>query len=121
VAVPAEVTLGSYLFVNYADPSLIIGVEGGYCDNEDNLYSDVVLAISGDNFFSYRANSSFDLAKDQEFEREFTFEFGEAPSQSLLDKVSAVILLHKKNADGSSEVNNCAECAYGKTLDYRYN
>jgi hypothetical protein len=95
--------------------------EGGYCDNEDNLYSDVVLAISGDNFFSYRANSSFDLAKDQEFEREFTFEFGEAPSQSLLDKVSAVILLHKKNADGSSEVNNCAECAYGKTLDYRYN
>ena len=37
VAVPAEVTLGSYLFVNYADPSLIIGVEGGYCDNGARL------------------------------------------------------------------------------------
>lgn len=95
--------------------------EGGYCDNEENLYNDVVLAISGDNFFSYRSNTSFDLAKDAEMEREFTFEFGETPSKSLLDKVSAVILVHKKNAAGRSEVNNCAECAFGETLDYRYN
>ena len=95
--------------------------EGGYCDNDQNLYSNVVLAISGENFLSYRASSSFDLAKDAEYEREFTFTFGEAPSASLLGKMRAVVLVHKKNANGDSEVNNCAECAYGETLDYRYN
>lgn len=95
--------------------------EGGYCDNEENLYNSVVLAVNGDNFFSYRANSSFDLSKDQEIEKEFTFKFPEAPSETILNKMRAVILVHKKNAAGRSEVNNCAECAFGETLDYRYN
>lgn len=34
---PADVTLGSYLFANYADPSLILGIEGGFCDNGARL------------------------------------------------------------------------------------
>lgn len=34
---PADVTLGSYLFENYADPSLILGIEGGYSDNGARL------------------------------------------------------------------------------------
>lgn len=37
VPVLSEVTLGSYLFVNYADPNLIIGIEGGYGDNGARL------------------------------------------------------------------------------------
>jgi hypothetical protein len=95
--------------------------EGGYCDNEENLYNSVVIGVNGDNFFSYRANSSFDLAKDQEIERELIIKFPKIPSETLLNKMRAVVLVHKKNAAGNSEVNNCAECAYGKTLDYRYN
>ena len=95
--------------------------EGGYTDNEDNLYSNVVIAVSGDNFLTYRAASAFDLAKDEEYERGFGFSFESAPSESILRNMRAVILVHKKNADGTSEVNNCAECAYGETLDYQYN
>lgn len=34
---PASVTLGSYILQNYADPSLILGIEGGYCDNGARL------------------------------------------------------------------------------------
>lgn len=95
--------------------------EGGYTDNDENLYSNVVISVSGDNFLTYRSASSFDLGKDAEYERSFEFDFGGEPSADLLKNLRAVILVHKKNSDGSSEVNNCAECAYGKTLDYQYN
>lgn len=95
--------------------------EGGYTDNDDNLYSNVVMAVSGDNFLTYRSATSFDLKAGAEYERSFEFEFAVAPSADLLENMRAVILVHKKYADGSSQVNNCAECAYGKTLDYRYN
>lgn len=95
--------------------------EGGYTDNDENLYSNVVLAVSGDNFLTYRSASVFDLAKDAEYERDFEFTFQSAPSESVLKNMRAVILVHKKNADGTSEVNNCAECSYGKTQDYQYN
>lgn len=95
--------------------------EGGYTDNDENLYSNVVLAVSGDNFLTYRAASAFDLAKDAEYERDFEFAFESVPSESILKNMRAVVLVHRKNADGKSEVNNCAECGYGETLDYRYN
>lgn len=95
--------------------------EGGYADNDEGLYSDVVLAVSGDNFLSYSSKTAFDLAADAEYERSFEFAFSTAPSDDLLADMSAVILVHKKNQDGTSEVNNCAECAYGETQDYRYN
>ena len=95
--------------------------EGGYTDNDQSLYSDVVLAVSGDNFLSYGSRTAFDLAADAEYAREFEFEFSAAPSEEVLQKLSAVILVHKKNADGSSEVNNCFECPFGKTIDYKYN
>lgn len=95
--------------------------EGGYTDNEDNLYSNVVIALSGDNFLTYRSATAFDLKEGDEYGRSFEFAFASAPSDDLLKKMRAVILVHKKNDDGSSQVNNCAECSYGKTLDYRYN
>lgn len=95
--------------------------EGGYTDNDEDLYSNVVLAVSGDNFLTYRSASVFDLSKDAEYSRDFEFTFDNAPSESVLKNMRAVILVHKKNADGTSEVNNCAECAYGKTQDYQYN
>lgn len=95
--------------------------EGGYTDNDEDLYSNVVLAVSGDNFLTYRSASVFDLAKDAEYSRDFEFTFDNAPSESVLKNMRAVILVHKKNADGTSEVNNCAECSYGKTQDYQYN
>ncbi len=95
--------------------------EGGYTDNDESLYSNVVVAVSGDNFLTYRAASAFDLAKDAEYERDFEFTFQSAPSESVLKKMRAVVLVHKKNADGSSEVNNSAECPYGESIDYRYN
>ena len=95
--------------------------QGGYTDNDDDLYSNVVLGVSGDNFLTYRSATAFDLKEGAEFDRSFEFEFGAAPSAELLKNMRAVVLVHKKNADGSSQVNNCAECGYGKTLDYRYN
>lgn len=95
--------------------------QGGYTDNDDNLYSNVVIGVSGDNFLTYRSASSFDLKKGDEYDRSFNFDFASAPSEDLLKKMRAVILVHKKYEDGSSQVNNCAECGYGKTLDYRYN
>ena len=95
--------------------------QGGYTDNDEDLYSNVVLGVSGDNFLTYRSASLFDLKEGAEFDRSFEFEFGAAPSAELLKNMRAVVLVHKKNADGSSQVNNCAECGYGKTLDYRYN
>ena len=94
--------------------------KGGYTDNDKDLYSNVVIGVSGENFLSYSAASGFELSKDQEYERTFEFEFGSAPSSDLLSKMRAAVLVHKKTGN-SSEVNNCAECAYGKTLDYRYN
>lgn len=95
--------------------------QGGYTDNDEDLYSNVVLGVSGDNFLTYRSASLFDLKEGAEFDRSFEFELGSAPSEEFLKNMRAVILVHKKNADGSSQVNNCAECGYGKTLDYRYN
>ena len=95
--------------------------QGGYTDNDQNLYSNVVLGVSGDNFLTYRSASVFDLKEGEEFDRSFVFELAAAPSADFLKNMRAVILVHKKYADGSSQVNNCAECAYGKTLDYRYN
>lgn len=95
--------------------------QGGYTDNDEDLYSNVVLGVSGDNFLTYRSASLFDLKEGAEFDRSFEFELGAAPSAEILKNMRAVILVHKKNADGSSQVNNCAECGYGKTLDYRYN
>lgn len=95
--------------------------EGGYTDNDESLYSNVVIAVSGDNFLTYRSASAFDLAKDEEYRRDFELTFPSAPSESVLKKMRAVILVHKKNADGSSEVNNSAECPYEGSVDYRYN
>lgn len=95
--------------------------EGGYTDNEDNLYSNVVVGVSADNFLRYTNATGFELAAGAEYERDFEIDFGGAPSEDVLKNMRAVILVHKRNTDGSSEVNNCAECAYGKTLDYRYN
>lgn len=95
--------------------------EGGYTDNEDSLYSNVVVGVSADNFLRYTNATGFDLEKDAEYERDFEIDFGGTPSEDVLKNMRAVILVHKKNADGSSQVNNCAECAYGQTLDYRYN
>jgi hypothetical protein len=94
---------------------------GGYTDNENNLYSSVVLGVSGDNFLSYTSKTSFDLAKDAEQERTFEFTFKEAPSSSVLEKIRAVVLVHKVLTNDESEVNNCAECAYGSSVDYKYN
>ena len=94
---------------------------GGYTDNDQNLYSNVVLAVSGDNFLTYKSASVFDLNKDAEYSRDFEFAFAGTPSEELLQNLRAVILVHKKNDDGSSEINNCAECAVGQTLDYMYN
>ena len=95
--------------------------KGGYTDNDNDLYSNVVIGVSGDNFLTYRSASVVELKQDEEYEREFEFGFETAPSESLLKNLRAVILVHKKNQNGSSEINNCAECAYGQTLDYRYN
>ena len=94
---------------------------GGYTDNENDLYSSVVLGVSGDNFLSYTSKTSFDLAKDAEQERTFEFAFAEAPSSSVLEKIRAVVLVHKVLTNDESEVNNCAECAYGSSVDYKYN
>lgn len=95
--------------------------EGGYTNNDDGLYSNVILAVSGDNLFTYGSRTKFNLEKDAESVRSFEFKFASAPSSALLDNMRAVILVHRQNADGSSEVNNCAECAFGETLDYMYN
>lgn len=95
--------------------------EGGYTDNDESLYNDVVLAVSGDNFLSYGSKTMFDLAVDAEYSRSFEFSFASTPSADLLKNLHAVILVHKKNSNGRSEVNNCVECAYGETVDYRYN
>ena len=95
--------------------------EGGYTDNDENKYSNVVLAVSGNNFMRYTSATSFQLGQDAEYQRDFEFALTSAPSSDLLEDMRAVVLVHRKNADSSSEVNNCAECGYGKTLDYRYN
>ena len=93
----------------------------GYCDNDQNLYHNVAIAVSGDNFLAYKSSSVVEIAKDAEYEKEFSFPFGAVPSKEYTDNMRAVILVHKKTADGGSEINNCAECAFGETLDYRYN
>lgn len=95
--------------------------EGGYTDNNESLYNRVVVAVSGDNFLSCRSATMFGLNAGEEYVRDFVFEFGTAPSESELRNIKAVVLVHRRNADGSSQVNNCAECGYGQTIDYRYN
>ena len=94
---------------------------GGYTDNDRNMYSNVVLNVSGNNFMRYVSDTSFNLEKDAEHSRDFEFVFTQTPSSEILKNMRAVILVHRKTADGKSEVNNCAECVYGSTLDYRYN
>lgn len=76
-AVPAEVTLGSYLLVNYADPGLVMGVEAGYCDNgarliltgyEEVNHNRILITdhVPDDGFYNLQAahTNSFLSAKD---------------------------------------------------------
>lgn len=95
--------------------------EGGYTDNEEGLYSNVVLAVSGSNFMRYTSDTCFELDADGERSSVFEFPFDSVPSEDLLKKMRVVILVHKKGSDGSSHVNNCVECAYGSSVDYKYN
>ena len=88
----------------------------------DGYYNDVAIAINEENFINYTNNTGFTLEKGQEYGREFIFSFSDdVPSEEYLKKLKAVVLVHKKNQKGTSEVNNSAMCLYGQSLDYKFN
>lgn len=84
---------------------------------EDGMYDDVVLAVSGENLLTYRPASLFHL--DENGEESRTLEIS-VPSTVDLTPMKVVVLVHKKEAFGSS-INNCVVCPWGETLDYIYN
>ena len=90
--------------------------------SSDGYYNDVVIAINEENFINYTNSTGFALVKGQEYEREFIFTFSDGvPQADYLKRFRAVVLVHKRNDKGASDVNNAAICNYGQSQDYRLN
>lgn len=94
---------------------------GAYSVNDSGIYDEVVLTLTP-NFLRYSSDSGRRLAKDEEMEAEFSFDFGEGnvPSDKVLEEYYVAVWAHRKTSD-SSVMDNIVKCAYGKTVDYRYN
>lgn len=92
-----------------------------YSANDDGIYDEVVLTLTP-NFLKYSSESGKTLAKGEEMEMEFSFDFGEGniPSESDLKDFYVAVWGHKKLSD-SSVMDNIVTCAYGESVDYRYN
>ena len=94
--------------------------QGGYSPDDDGIYDDVVVALS-DSFLVYNEENSNTVAKDAEFSKEFSFDFGDkVPSAEELKDFYVAVYAHRK-ADNGSEMDNIVTCGYGKTVDYKYN
>lgn len=94
---------------------------GGYSADDSGIYDEVVLTLTP-NFLRYSSESGRSLQKDEEFEAEFSFDFGEGnvPSEAALEDYYVAVWAHRKTSD-SSVMDNIVKCSYGKTADYRYN
>ena len=100
---------------------MVYNEPGVYSANGDGVFDEVVLTVSP-NFLRYSTETGKKLEKDEEMEREFSFDFGEGnvPSEADLKKLYVAVWGHKKTSD-SSVMDNIVTCDYGDTLDYRYN
>lgn len=97
-------------------------VNAGGAGSADGMYHHMVIAVNQANFMAVRNDTRFSLQADGEFTREFTFSMGEnAPEEDILDNISVAVLALKKDESGRAVVDNVAQCAYGKAIDYRYN
>lgn len=100
---------------------LVYNANGVYSANDDGVYDNVVLNVTS-NFIRYSADSGKELNADEEFEREFSFDFGEGnvPSEDVLKGYYVAVYAHRKTED-SSVMDNIVTCAYGESVDYVYN
>lgn len=96
-------------------------VDGVHSANDDGVYDHVVLTLTP-NFMRYSSETGKELKADEEFEREFTFEFGEGnvPAEDSLKKYYVAVYAHRKT-DDSSVMDNIVTCTYGESVDYVYN
>lgn len=100
---------------------LVYDDPGAYSVNNDGVYDEVVITLSP-NFLRYTSESGKNLAKGEEMEKEFSFDFGagNVPSEAELKKLYVAVWGHRKTSD-SSVMDNIVTCDYGDTVDYRYN
>lgn len=97
-------------------------VNAGGAGSADGLYHHMVISVNQANFMAVANDTKFNLAADAEFTREFIFPMGDtAPGEDILANLSVAVLSLKKGENGRAVVDNVAQCAYGKTVDYRYN
>ena len=97
-------------------------VNAGGAGSADGIYHHMVIAVNQANFMAVKNDTKFNLQVDGEQTREFIFPMGDnAPSADALANISVAVLSLKKDASGKAIVDNVAQCAYGKSVDYRYN
>lgn len=100
--------------------------QGIYSLNGDGVYDEVVVNLSP-NFMRYDSSSGKNLKADEEYTREFVFPFSAPQGQELVLPTEAelktfrvAVYAHRATEDGST-MDNIAECAYGKSVDYLLN
>lgn len=99
---------------------LAYAAEGVYSHDGKGIFDEVVVNLTP-NFLRYNSETGKELAKDEEYSEEFSFSFGETvPSEADLATFRVVVYAHKATENGST-MDNIAECAYGKSVDYKLN
>ena len=94
--------------------------DGVFSMNSDGIFDEVVVNLTP-NFIRYSTQTGKELAKDEEWSKEFAFSFGDAvPSEADLASFRVVVYAHRATETGST-MDNIAECAYGKSVDYKLN
>lgn len=99
---------------------LSYAAEGVSSLDNKGIFDEVVVNLTP-NFLRYNPETGRQLAKDEEYSTEFAFSFGEAvPSEAELAAFRVVVYAHRATESGST-MDNIAECAYGKSVDYKLN
>lgn len=99
---------------------LAYAAEGVSSLDNKGIFDEVVVNLTP-NFLRYNPETGRQLAKDEEYSTEFAFSFGEAvPSEAELAAFRVVVYAHRATESGST-MDNIAECAYGKSVDYKLN
>lgn len=94
--------------------------DGVFSMNSDGIFDEVVVNLTP-NFIRYSTQTGKELAKDEEWSKEFAFSFGDAvPSEADLASFRVVVYAHRATETGST-MDNIAECTYGKSVDYKLN
>lgn len=97
---------------------------GGYTPNNDGIYDDVVVGVSG-NYMTFSKSQGFTLAPDGEHSEQWTFDRSKGHmcvDITEANKARCRVVVFALRANGTKAlIDNIAECELGKTLDYLLN